>query len=360
MTIAQWSLGRGLLVAAAVAGAALAFPRSSIAAHPTGYSVHNLVADTDGMAEVTDARLVNPWGIAFSPGNPFWISDNHSGLSTLYNESGAIQGLTVTIPPPVGTDTASPTGVVFNGTSDFHGDHFIFASEDGIISGWAAGNNAVSRVDHSAAGAIYKGIAIGKSKRKNFLYLANFHDNKIEVYDSQYQPATMSGTFTDPHEPAGYAPFNVAVVGTHLLVSYAKQDQDAEDDVAGAGNGFIDEYALTGKFMKRLISGTSVGGRVSQLNSPWGMTIASAHFGKFKKALLVGNFGSGQIAAFNVSSGKLLGLISDAQGHALTIDGVWALTPGGGGSSGDPNKIYFTAGPGGETHGLFGSITANP
>lgn len=327
-------------------------------ARPTTFSTHNLVADTVGVADHTDPDLVNPWGLGFIAGNPFWVADNGMGVSTLYDGTGAKTPLTVTIPPPAGADKAAPTGLVANTTSDFSGDHFIFATEDGTIAGWSGGTAAVFRVDNSAGNAVYKGLAMAQVKHKNFLFAADFHNNRIDVFDSAYHPVAVTNLFRDRHAPQGFAPFNIAAINGRLFVSYAKQDAVQHDDEKGPGNGFIDEYSTSGKLMKRFASGTAAGGSLTALNSPWGMSVAPSSFGKFARSLLVGNFGSGQIAVLDHNSGHLLGLLSNAQGQPLTIDGLWSVLPGGGGNSGDPLKVYFTAGPGGEQHGLFGVISA--
>ena len=310
----------------------------------------NLVSDQPGQADLLDTNLVNAWGLAFSSTSPFWISDNHSGLSTLYNSTGGVQALVVTIPaPPGAAGPSAPTGIVFNSTTNFlaagKATRFIFATEDGTIAAWGSGSTAVLTVDNSASGAIYKGLALAS----NQLYAANFHAGTVDVFDGNFAPVVSAGAFADPNMPTNYAPFNIEPFNNKLYVTYARQDSDQEDDVAGPGNGFLDVYDLSGKLLTRLISG-------GPLNSPWGMAMTPATFGAYPGALLVGNFGDGAINAFDPQTGALLGALADATGAPIQIPGLWAIAFGNGGQGGDPNVLYFTAGPGGESHGLFGSL----
>ena len=310
----------------------------------------NLVSDQGGQADLADTNLVNAWGLAFNATGPFWVSDNATGLSTLYNSTGGVQSLVVSIPaPPGATSPASPTGVVFNGTTNFvvtgGPAHFIFVTEDGTISGWNGGSNAVLKVDNSATGAVYKGLAMAS----NLLYAANFHAGTIDVFDGNFAPVINPGPFVDPNLPTNYGPFNVETFNNSLYVTYAQQDADKKDDVPGPGNGFLDVYDLSGVFQKRLIS-------AGPLNSPWGLAMAPLSFGPFPGALLVGNFGDGAINAFNPDTGALLGALEDAAGNPIKIDGLWSIKFGNGGQAGDRGVLYFTAGPLQETHGLFGSI----
>jgi uncharacterized protein (TIGR03118 family) len=326
------------------------------------YVQHNLVSDLPGLADVTDTNLVNPWGIATSASSPFWISENHSGLSTLYNSTGGVVSLVVTIPPPAnGQSPAAPTGIVFNGnTNDFlvasnQPAHFIFATEDGTISGWNGGAHAVLKIDNSSSNAVYKGLALATNSTNTFLYAADFHNSRVDVFDSAFQPVSLPGAFTDSSLPAGYAPFGIHSIGGSLYVTYALQDSDAHDDVAGAGHGFVNVFDATGTMLKRLVSQAA-------LNSPWGLAKAPLGFGSFSQALLIGNFGDGMINAFDPASGVFLGHLNDTNGTALSIQGLWGLKFGNGGQGGESLKLYFTAGiPGGgsvEDHGLFGSIAA--
>jgi len=325
----------------------------------SAYLQHNLVSDLPGLAGNTDTNLLNPWGIAFSAGGPFWISDNHSGYSTVYNSTGAVQSLVVMIPPPAGgTPPAAPSGIVFNSTTNFlitnNAAKFIFSAEDGTISAWASGTNAVLEVDNSSSGTVYKGLALGSASGSNYLYATDFHNGKVDVFDRAFAPVVWPGAFSDPAIPAGFAPFGIEPLGTNLVVAYAKQDAEAMDDVAGAGYGFVDLYDTYGNLIKRLISN-------GVLNSPWGMTVAPANFGLFSGQLLVGNFGDGTINAFDPVSGTLVGTLKDTNGSPIAVEGLWDLKFGNGGNAGTTNTLYFTAGIAGggslEDHGLFGSLS---
>ncbi len=315
-----------------------------------------------GVALNQDTNLVNPWGITAGPTTPFWVSDNGTGVSTLYNGSGnpfpVGSPLVVTIPPPSGgTPPAAPTGVVFNGTPDFQPARFIFATEDGTIAAWNSGTSAVLKADLSGSGALFKGIAIGNNGSGNFLYAADFALGRIDVFNGTFAPATLSGSFTDPNIPAGFAPFNIVNIGGLLYVSYAKQDSAKTDDVPGPGNGFVDVFDTNGNFLRRLVSN-------GPLNSPWGMTTAPGDFGDLSGKLLIGNFGDGTINGFDPSTGAFLDSLKDTSGNPIAIEGLWGLLPGNGSAGTDVNKVYFTAGIPGpgeiEDHGLFGSLAAVP
>jgi len=320
------------------------------------YEQRNLVSDVPGLAKVTDPNLVNAWGIDFSSGSPAWVADNGTGRSTLYTGTGSIIPLVVRIPS--GSDSPSaPTGLVFNGTGlfsvkahDLSGSAiFIFDSEDGIISGWNPNVNptrAIIAVNNSDKGAIYKGLAIGTNDSGSFIYATNFHSGWVEMYDSNFK---WVKSFTDTSLPAGYAPFGARVLNGKLYVTFALQDEDAEDDVSGPGHGFVDIFDLDGNKIKRL---TSHGA----LNSPWGLAIAPANFGQFSNTLLVGNFGNGHINAFDPSTGTPLGHMLRPSGATLEINGLWGLHFGNGAGAGSTNTLLFTAGPNDESHGLFGTI----
>jgi uncharacterized protein (TIGR03118 family) len=326
------------------------------------YLQKNLVSDLPDFAPITDTNLVNPWGLIAGPTTPFWISDNHSGLSTLYDSTGAVQSLVVTIPPPAnGTPPSAPTGVIYNNTTNFlvgtNPARFIFAAEDGTITAWNSGISAVLKVDNSGSDAIYKGLALANSGGNDYLYATDFKGGKIDVFDSNFQPAKLAGAFTDPGIPAGFAPFNIRNIAGSLYVTYAQQDADKEDDVAGDGNGFIDIFDPAGNMIKRFASN-------GPLNSPWGMAVAPSSFGAFAGALLVGNFGDGRISAFDLNSGTFLGQLKNPNGILVWADGLWDLLFGNGNKGGDANTLYFTAGISGgggkEGHGLFGSVQYDP
>jgi uncharacterized protein (TIGR03118 family) len=317
----------------------------------------NLVSDVPGRARLLDPNLVNAWGISINPTGAFWVSANGSDKATLYSGDANGQPLSI-VPLVVSIPGGSPTGQVFNGTTDFAVGSgllrtpalFLFASESGQITGWnpLAGTQAQSGV--TVSGAVFKGLAIGTSAGKNVLYAADFHNGLIRVFDGSFNQITLAGSFTDPKLPRGYAPFNVQNLGGKLYVTYAKQDAAKHDDVKGPGHGFVDVFDLNGNFIRRLASrGT--------LNSPWGLALAPAGLGKISNKLLVGNFGDGAINVFNPNSGRFMGELANRAGLPLKIDGLWGLTFGNGTTAGQSKVLYFAAGPGGEAHGLFGSLT---
>jgi len=310
----------------------------------------NLIADTAGKATNTDANLVNPWGVAYSPGGLFWVANNGSGKATVYNGSGVSVGLVVSIPSSTGGSNGPATGQVYNGTAGFGlagtAPTFIFDSEDGLITGWTGGATATVAVNNSAKGAVYKGLAMAQNGAATFLYATNFNSGKVEVYDTNY---ALANQFTDATVPVGYAPFGIKAIGGMLYVTFAKQDGAKHDDVAGAGNGFVDVFTPAGVMSKRLVSN-------GQLNSPWGLEIAPTGFGSVAGDLLVGNFGDGKINAFNTSTGHFDGPVADANNNPIVIPGLWSLIIGNNGSAGSSSDVYFSSGPSGETHGLFGSL----
>jgi uncharacterized protein (TIGR03118 family) len=336
----------------------------------SGYLAHNLVADTAGVADFTDPNLVNAWGISISATSPFWLCDGGTGLSTVYTSSAttfAVSATKAAIPPSGNGANTVCTGIVANSTTGFtvstatvaaRAANFIFATEGGTISGWSSGvdaTHAIMAIDNSAAGAVYKGLALVTATTPTAqLYAANFSQGTIDVFDTSWKPVTLAaGTFTDPAIPAGFAPFNIQLLSGSLYVTYAKQGATKVFDAPGVGNGYVDVYDVNGKLLQHLVS-------QGPLNSPWGVQIAPATFGPFGGALLVGNFGDGLIHAFDVKSGALLGTLSDQNGNNIRIDGLWGLQFGNGGSGGDVNSLYFAAGPSAQKHGLFGIIVSNP
>jgi len=320
-----------------------------------------LTSDIVNISVNTDANLVNAWGMSFSPTGPWWISDNGTGLSTLYNAAGTPQALVVTIPSGNGVDTGTPTGQVFNGTTDFKilgtPAHFLFAGEDGTISGWYTGTTAQLVVNNSGSGnAVYKGIALASAGGANYLYVANFRNGSVDVFDGTFAPHSFGGgRFQDSTIPTGFAPFNVANIGNgKLAVTFAKQDPAKHDDVRGPGNGYINIFDTSGNLLMRLPHNPYE-------NSPWAVVVAPATgFGGFSGDILVGQFGSGAILAFNATTGNLAGLLLDPNVLQLQIDGLWGLGFGNGGTAGPTTTLFFTAGVFGEAHGLFGSIVALP
>ena len=325
------------------------------------YQQTNLVSDVPGLAQFPDPDLVNPWGLAASSASPWWVADNGTGLSTLYKGDGTKQGLVVTVATPPGdTDPATPTGIVFNGSSDFtltddttSAARFIFVTEDGTISGWRSGTQSILKVNNSGL-AIYKGVTIAQGGGANLLYVANFFTGSVDVFDTNYAPVTLAaGAFTDPTLPEGFAPFNVQNINGNVYVAFAKQDEEKEDEVAGRKLGYVDVFDGNGNLLQRIEHGP-------WMNAPWGLAMAPADFGKSSNMLLVGMFGSGQIATFDPVTGDFEGLLRDRHGKPIQIDGLWALQFGNGGSAGPTNTLFFTAGIDDEAHGLFGTVTPIP
>ena len=335
----------------------------------TTFMQTNLVSDGFLPAPTIDPNLINPWGIAHSATSPFWVSDNGMGVTTVYMGDGTkvnvggLDSITIAAPPDQ-ISPASPTGDVFNiAGSGFNitsggqtgSSRFLFATENGTISGWSPNvdpASSVLAVDNSQGGegAVYKGLAIAQTEEGTFLYAANFRNGTVDVFDQDFQQVK---SFTDRHLPEGYAPFNVQVLDNHLFVTFALQDDAKHDDVAGVGNGFVDEFDLEGNLLHRVASGGT-------LDSPWGLAIAPPGFGEFAGDLLVGNFGDGKINVFNPKNDHFLGQLLGADGNPITIGDLWALVPGTGAAGSDPNKIYFSAGVQNEMHGLFGSLAAIP
>jgi uncharacterized protein (TIGR03118 family) len=309
------------------------------------------------MAAVTDDHLLNPWGLAFFPQGPAWISANGNGTTDVYDGTGQrLREVMLPSTSPTG-DPATPSGQVFNpDPRTFLGDTFIAVTEDGALLGWKPADDGTAKVRRDNAPAVYKGVTIGMARGKTNLYAANFHAGTIDVFDSRYAPVQLPGSFTDPELPAGFAPFNVLDVGPFLLVSYAMQDADAHDDVKGPGNGFVDVFTTEGFFQERLISRGA-------LNSPWAMVFAPDRDGRRSIDLLVGNFGDGRINVYDLSlrhgglAAEREGALGDTAGNPLVIDGLWGLAFGSGGAGFDASKLYFTAGPNGEADGLFGSLS---
>ncbi len=339
---------------------------SGLSVYAAGNSYHqdNLVSDKTGVADHIDLSLVNAWGIAFHPNGVAWVADNGTGKATAYDGLGN-KVTEITVPPPAGSPqgtTSAPTGIVFS-FSDFAVTKnnisglstFIIATEDGTISGWnqaVDAANAILAVDNSSTGAVYKGIAIAANGTDRFLYATDFHNNKIDVFDKDFKSATLPCSFSDPKIPAGFAPFGIHNVRGNLYVTYAKQNAVKHDDVAGRGLGFVDVYNANGCLIQRVI-------RRGQLNAPWGVAVAPADFGKFSNTLLIGNFGDGGINAFDIGSGNFRGTLRrPSNGQPLVIDGLWGIAFGNGVNNQPINSLFFTAGPNGESDGLFGTVEA--
>lgn len=334
------------------------------------YQQVNLVSNMPKEAPVTDPNLDNAWGLAAGPNTPWWVSDNDTGVSTLYTGQGQIVPLVVTVPTPAGSpasQASSPSGVVFNGTPGFVVSQngvsgpslFIFDTEDGTISGWNPQVNrthAILTVDHSngGQGAVYKGLAIATNDDGTFIFATNFRAGVVEEYNSKFQ---LVRSFTDPilaricpFFKQCFAPFGIQAIGNKLYVTFALQDAQKANDVAGRGLGIVDVFSTEGRFLDRLAVGGS-------LNAPWGLALAPANFGRFSNDLLVGNFGDGHINVFDPESGEHLGQLRTQNGKPLVISGLWALEFGTGGVSGATNQLFFTDGPDG--HGLFGFIESH-
>lgn len=344
------------LTTAAVIFTALSFfPQSATAA--TSFSQLNLVTDDQAAnsAKITDPSLQNAWGISYSPTGPFWVSANGTGVSTLYSVNPVTNatsklGLTVSIP-----GNGSVTGQVFNGNSAaFNSNIFIFASEDGTISGWRGALGATAETLRiGSPDNLYKGVAEATVSGNSYIYAANFKSGAIDVMKGTPAASDLSGNFIDPTLPSGYAPFNIQNLNEKLYVTYALQNPSSPDEVAGTGNGFVSVFDVQGNFQGRIAS-------QGALDAPWGLAIAPTSFGEFAGDLLVGNFGDGKINAFNLTTHSVDGQLKDSNGQSLLIDGLWALAIGNGGLSGSSQSIYFSAGPNGEAHGLFGTVAAVP
>ncbi len=316
------------------------------------YSWTNFQSDIAGVAQHVDPNLVNPWGMAASAGGTIWVSDNGTGVSTLYHQDGTAAPLVVEIPTAArNRGTGNPTGVVFNDTAFFqvtkNGSsapaRFIFVSEDGSISGWNTtldATHAIIAVDHGTNHgvnrAIYKGATLGVANGHNFLYVTDFHTGKVETYDETFHQVNPGG-FVDPNPPAGYGPFGIRNFNGEIFVTYAKQDHAREDDVACPGCGFINVFDTSGNFLRRLVSN-------GNLNAPWGLALLEGD------ELWVGNFGDGFINVYDPMTGAFIETLMRADGTPLQFDGLWDMLPLGSG-------VYFTAGIADEEHGLFGIIT---
>jgi len=334
-----------LLALAAVLGLALGIPPGL--AQAQSYSLTKLTSNVSGTKH-TDSLLQNPWGLVYGPGQPFWVSDENDGRSTLYDGSGNPQSLQVIVPTHDGSGSGNPTGIAYNGSSQFQIESwpsaFLFATLDGSIQGWSHFNrsSALVAVDNHGKNAIYTGIAVTAHTSGNFLYAANFNSNQIEVYDGNFN---FVKSFTDPKIPKGFSTFNVQDINGTLYVSFAA--------VNGGSGGYVDVFQEDGTLVKQLIHG-------KPLNRPWGFAMAPKNFGPLSNTLLVANDNklTSTISGFNPTTGALVGTIKNSKGNPIKIDQLWGLDFGGGSSSnGNTNALYFTAGPNSGKDGLFGMIT---
>lgn len=328
-----------------------------------------LVSDGVVPAAHIDANLQNAWGLAFAPGSAFWIADNNDSLSTLYDGDGAIDSLVVSLPSGT-AGPANPTGQVYNGTSDFAITAiagvgasqtpalFLFDGEGGTLVGWASGHTGTVAYDDVAVngvnGAVYKGLALANNGSANYLYATDLHNAKVDVFDGAFDKVSLSGgafagKFADPSMPAGFAPFGITLVNGQLLVTYAQQNATSDDEILGAGLGYVDAFDLNGNLLRRLASG-------GVLNAPWGIALAPAGFGTVGGELLIGNFGDGTINRFDLSSGASLGPLTLSGNKPVVIPGLWALLFGNGALNASANALYYTAGPNNQTDGVFGRI----
>ncbi len=348
----------GLLVAIFTASAFAAGARST---SENVFVVHNLVSDQAGVADRVDPNLVNAWGLTSLPTSPWWVADNETDVSTLYRADGTIVPLVVEVPNgPTGDAANTGTNFVIHEGTASAAARFLFDTEEGKILGWnpaVSSSHAVVAVDRSNVGAIYKGLAIELSPTgtADFLYAADFHNARVDVFDGSFGLVTAPGAFVDPKLPSGYAPFGIANIDGQIFVAYAKQDAEQSDEIAGQGLGVVDRFTTTGAFLGRVATH-------GQLNAPWGLARAPASFGPFGGDLLVGNFGDGEINAYEPQADgtyERVGALRDENHQPILIDGLWALAFGKGAPSNGPiDTLFFTAGPDEEEHGLFGTIRA--
>ena len=310
------------------------------------YIVHPLVSSVAGPAH-TDSNLINAWGLTAGPATPWWVADNGTNLSTIYRADGTPSLLVVDV-------RGHPTGAVF--WSFAARAVFVFDTETRQLRGWhpSQGNLTVVLKDRSDVGAIYKGLAFASTTGGDRFYATDFHNARVDVFDSSFNLVTSAGAFVDADLPSGYAPFGIQTIGSRIFVTYAKQDADAADEIHGQGRGFVDVFDTSGSLLARVA-------QHGQLNAPWGLAMAPANFGGFSGDLLVGNFGDGQINAYaETANGSFehRGELRGTDGRSLSIDGLWALQFGHGAPANGPaNVLFFTAGPNDESEGLFGSIT---
>jgi uncharacterized protein (TIGR03118 family) len=332
-----------------------------LTASAQSYQATILTSDIANISANTDTNLGNPWGLVASASGPWWVSDNATGLSTLYTGTGTPLSLVVSIPSWTGSGPGSPSGIAFNNTNDFQlsaGNPaiFLFVSEDGTVQGWNHNVNPTTSIIevNNFGSAVYKGMALASAGGANYIYATNFHAGTVDVFDRNFAPHSFgANAFVDSSIPSGFAPFNIQLIGSNLVVTYAKQNAQKHDDVAGPGNGYVDIFDTQGNLIRRLP-------HILQMNSPWAVAQAPANFGAFSNDLLIGNFGSGSIMVFDPNNGNFIGLMLDESKLAMRIDKLWALQFGNGGSAGPTNTLFYTAGTFDETYGAFGMIVPAP
>jgi uncharacterized protein (TIGR03118 family) len=343
---------RSLLVVPATLAALIAAAPASASPPNGGYEVHNLVSNVAGVADKVDPNLVNAWGLAAGPTSPWWVSDNGTDVSTLYNAIGTPLPLVVSVP-------GAPTGTVFNGSTGFpvagKPATFIFDTEGGTILGWNGGTAATVEADRSPAGAVFKGLATATSPAGPRLYATDFHNGVVDVFDAAWQPVPHRG-FVDPFLPRHFAPFGIQAIGDRIFVTYAKQEAGSDDEAHGRGLGIVDAFDTSGRLLARVA-------QFGRQNAPWGVAWAPPSFGRFAGDLLVGNFGDGRINAYRQVSSRFFvpaGQLRTTAGRPLAIDGLWALEFGHDApNNGASDTLFFTAGPDDEQNGLFGTIRAH-
>ena len=355
---------------ALVVGAGLAFATlcSAVSAEQNRYQAQVLVSDGFvARAPHTDPHLVNGWGVAFNPAGFVWVADNGTGLSTLYDGLGAPQSLVVAIPAaPGSTEHGKPTGIVFSGSADFvvssgassGPSRFIFATEDGLLAGWAPNVDFTHALQAypkpgGTSTAVYKGLALAANGTGNHLYATDFVRGTVDVFDATFAKVSLAGAFADPKLPKGLSPFNIQNINGHLFVTYAKREPGEDDETAGRGLGAVNEFDADGRLIRRVATG-------GKLNAPWGVALAPASFGKFSGDLLVGNFGDGTINAYDLASGHFRGQLKGPSGKVLRLDGLWGMQFGNGLNNQPTTTLFFAAGPDDEDHGVYGSIVAAP
>jgi uncharacterized protein (TIGR03118 family) len=311
------------------------------------YQLTNLDSNQAKTAKYMDPLQVNGWGLTYGPGGPFWVSDQGSGWSTLYDGKGVKKGLEVLIPSASGAGPGQPTGIVFNGSQDFQVEGwpaiFLFATLDGTISGWAPQSNpnaAIIAVNNSAAGSQFTALAVTNRPSGNLLYAADLANNVVDVYDANFN---LVNSFTDPTLPPGNAPFGIQDIGGFVYVGFGL--------VSEAPGGYVDIFQEDGTFVRQLAAG-------APLDQPWGFAVAPKNFGKLSNTLLVSNnTNHGTINAFNLETGQFVGTVKDANGKTIVIDQLWGIAFGGGNAnSGRTNQLFFTAGPYNNLAGTFGVI----